>query len=202
MRFCNCSTSYNTVLSKIQWKKRSAHSTIIHRLTGFLVMCYSEGTRISLLLLTPVLLQTSSQSGSSYCGELSFFKGTHLLYALPALFFLIILGIIPPLLLISYPLCYRIFALLKISETRFVSILCKCIPLESLRPLFDSFQSSFRDNCRFFAGLYFLYRLTFLCSFAFLHNLNEFYLTAQTQLALILAVHAIVHPTSSTGTMW
>ena len=201
MRFCNCRTSKSTFLSRLHWKKRSAHSTIIHGLTGFLVMCYSEGTRISLLLLTPVLLQTNSQSGNSYVkqvvfynGEMDFFAGAHLLYALPALLFFIILGIIPPILLLSYPLCYRVFGLLKISETRFISILCKCIPLESLRPFFDSFQSSFRDNCRFFAGLYFLYRLTFLCSFAFMQNLNEFYLTAQAQLVVILTVHAIVQP--------
>lgn len=200
MRFCNCS-SKNRVISKIQQKKRGARSTIIHGLTGFLVMCYSECTRISLLLLTPVWLQGRSESGINYLrqvvfynGELSFFGGAHLLYAIPALFFLIFLGIMPPLLLISYPLCYKIFALLNISETRFISVLCKCIPLESLRPLFDSFQSSFRDNCRFFAGLYFSYRLIILCSFAFLHSLSEFYLMVQAQLVLILAIHTFVQP--------
>lgn len=60
MRFCNCS-SKNRVISKIQQKKRGARSTIIHGLTGFLVMCYSECTRISLLLLTPVWLQGRSE---------------------------------------------------------------------------------------------------------------------------------------------
>ena len=200
MRFCNCS-SKNRVISKIQQKKRGARSTIIHGLTGFLVMCYSECTRISLLLLTPVWLQGPSGSGVNYLrrvvfynGELSFFKGVHLLYAIPALFFLIFLGILPPLLLISYPLCYKVFAFLNISETRFISVLCKCIPLESLRPLFDSFQSSFRDNCRFFAGLYFSYRLIILCSFAFLHSLSEFYLMVQAQFVVILAIHTFVQP--------
>ena len=200
MKFCNCSSKYK-VLSKLHRKKVNARSTIIHGLTGFFVMCYSECTRTSLLLLTPVLLQTRSQKGNSYVrqavfynGELEFFKGTHLLYAIPATIVVIVLGIIPPLLLISYPLCYRVFALLRISETKFVRLLCKCIPLESLRPLFDSFQSTFRDNCRFFAGLYFIYRLTLLCSFSFLHNLNEFYLAAQAQFTFILAVHLIVQP--------
>lgn len=200
MNSCNCSAN-NKVLSKLRRKKINAYSTIIHGLTGFFVMCYSECTRISLLLLTPVLLQSSSQTGNSYVrevvffnGDLNFFKGTHLLYAIPALIFIVVLGIIPPLLLIAYPLCYKVFAFLKISESKFVKVLCRCIPLESLRPLFDSFQSSFRDNCRFFSGLYFLYRLVILCSFAFLHNLNEFYLMAQVQLLLILTVHLVVQP--------
>lgn len=202
MKFCNYSSKYQ-ITSKIRGKKQisSTRVTILHGLTGFLIMCYSECTRISLLLLTPVSLETSSQDNNNivkqvvfYNGELSFFGGKHVYYAIPALFCLIFLGLLPPLLLLSYPLCYKIFSVLKISETKFVSILCKCIPLESFRPFFDSFQSSFKDNCRFFAGLYFMYRLLTLFSFAYFHNLNSFYLMEQAQLVLILTIHTIVQP--------
>ena len=199
MRCCTCTSRFK-LLSKLRGK-RNPKNTIIHGLTGFLVMCYSECTRISLLLLTPTPLENMSKDGNNivknvvfYNGELTFFKGTHLYYALPALFFLITFGIIPPVLLISYPLCYRVFALLKISETKFVSIICKCIPLETFRPFFDSFQSTFKDKYRFFAGLYFIYRLTTLLSFAFMRNLTEFYLMIQAQLILILAIHTITRP--------
>ena len=200
MRCCNCQSRYR-IVSKMREKKVSARNTIIHGLTGFLVMCYSECTRVSLLILTPVSLKASSLEADQftrkvvfYNGELAFFKGKHLYYAIPALLVLILLGILPPLMLLSYPLCYRVFAFLKISETRFVSILCQVIPLESLRPFFDSFQSSFKDNYRFFAGLYFVYRLVMFFNFAYLHNLTEFYLMVQAQLVIILAVHAIIQP--------
>lgn len=200
MRFCNCSSKHH-FFSKIVGKTRSARATIIHGLTGFLVMCYSECIRISILILTPVSLETSSREGNSYIkqvvfynGELKFFKGEHLYYAIPALFVLLVFGILPPILLLSYPLCYKIFAILKISESKFVSLLCKCIPLESFRPFFDSFQSTFKDKYRFFAGLYFIYRLITLFSFAYFHNLTEFYLTVQAQLILVLAVHTIIQP--------
>lgn len=200
MQFCSCFRRCQ-MISRVRGERRNTKNTIIHGLTGFFVMCYSEYTRIALLLLTPVSLEKSSADSNNnvrdvvfYNGELTFLRGKHLYYALPALFILIILGILPPLLLIMYPLCYKIFAFFKISETKFVSILCKIMPLESFRPFFDSFQSSFKDEYRFFAGFYFIYRLTILLSFAFMHNLTEFYLLVQSQFVLILAVHSIVQP--------
>ena len=89
---------------------------------------------------------------------------THLFYAIPAGCLFIAFGIVPPVLLIAYPLCYKAFALLHINETRFVPFLCKIFPLEKLKPLFDAFQSAFKDNCRYFSGLYFVYRLIILSS--------------------------------------
>ena len=192
----------NQCTSKVCRIKFSAQHSIIHGLSGFLIICYSECTKISLILLTPGGLsgkgnareRTILRKVAFYNGELDYFQGKHLLYALPALFFIVIIGLVPPMLMIVYPLCYRVFGWLKISESRSVKLLCQCIPLEKLKPLFDSFQSSFKDEYRFFSGLYFLYRLLALLIFAFSHSLTSFYTTIQGFLLLILSTHAVIQP--------
>ena len=170
--------------------------SIIHGLSGFLVLCYSECIRVSLLILTSATVRGHKEKITVvyYNGELEYFSGKHLAYALPALLFLIVLGLGPPLLLISYPLCYRIFGLLKISESKFVKILCKCIPLERFKPLYDSFQSSFKDEYRFYSGLYFIYRLINLIALAMTPSITDYYILILIQFAVMFFLHAIVQP--------
>ena len=177
-------------------RKTDVKSSIIHGLSGFLVLCYSESIRVSLLILTPATVRGHKQNIEVvyYNGELEYFSGKHLPYALPALLFLIVLGLGPPLLLISYPLCYRIFGQLKISESKFVNVLCKCFPLERFKPLYDSFQSSFKDEYRFYSGLYFIYRLTILTAFPMTRNITTYYIVILIQFAVMFFLHAIAQP--------
>ena len=191
----------NNILVKVKGESAaSIKSTIIHAVSGFLVICYSECTRISLLLLTPAYLYTSNEEEihikhrvSFYNGELHFFRGKHLFYALPALFIVLTFGLLPPLILISYPLCYKVFTLLKVNETKFTKLLCTFIPLEKFKPFFDSFQSSFKDEYRMFSGLYFFYRLTTLLTFAFI-IITYYYVLVQIQFAVIFTVHVLCQP--------
>ena len=164
------------------------------------MICYSECIRISLSLVTqaPLFLLQKGKQGivfkrvAFYDGNLELFHDKHLFYALPALFIVLTLGILPPLILISYPLCYKLFALLRINETKFTKLLCTCLPLEKFKPFFDSFQSSFKDEYRLFSGLYFLYRLTTLVSFAFI-EIKYHYINVQIQFSVIFAVHGSVY---------
>ena len=176
--------------------KTDIKSTIIHSLSGFLVLCYSECTKISLLLLTPVTVYTSSGTYSAvfYNGELSYFRGKHLAYAIPALAFFIFFGLIPPVVLFSYPLCYRVFGYFNISESKFVVLLCKFIPLEKFKPFFDSFQSSHKDEYRFCSGLYFLYRLLILLQLFIIQSITIYYVMMIISLSFILCLHAAMQP--------
>ena len=174
-------------------------NTIIHGLSGFLIICYSEATKISLLLLTPVSLsmfgnEVFSSRVAASDGDLLFFQGKHLVYALPALLVLGVLGLAPPVLLFIYPLCYKLFGLLRISESRFIKVLCIVIPLENCKPFFDSFQSDFKDDFRFFAGLYFLYHLTTLASFVLVGQSLTFYIVVAVQILVMIFLHIIFQP--------
>ena len=122
-----------------------------------------------------------------------YFQDGHLKYAIPALIIETVLILMPPILLLIYPLCYRVFALLGVEETSFVKVLCKVTPLEKMKPLFDSFQGCYKDKYHFFAGLYFLYRLVALISFLALDSLMKFYIALEMQLILMLTIQATTY---------
>lgn len=197
-KYCHSKT-VNSILVRIKGgTAASTKSTIIHGVSGFLVICYSECARISFLLLTPATLYNSANNGyvknvALHNGALPFLRGKHLSYALPAIFIVIAFGVLPPLVLISYPLCYRVLSFLKLGETGFAKLLCTWFPLEKFKPFFDSFQSSFKDEYRFFSGLYFLYRFTTLATFAFSTTYN-YYIIVQAQFAAIFTIHAVCQP--------
>ncbi len=117
------------------------------------------------------------------------FSPMHLKYAIPALAILVIMSFLP-FLLILYPLVFKILAVCNLSESRFANVISRIIPI----PLLDTFQSSFKDNCRFFAGFYFVYRLFALLSYTYSYTLLFFYTVVELQLIVMLAVHAAAQP--------
>ena len=178
--------------------------SIIHGLSAFIVMTYSESTRVSLMILAMSTLRVGPENNRTpfqvafYNGNFSYMEQEHLTYAIPAIFFLITLVSIPPLLLLSYPLCYKLFALLRIEESRFVQITCKIFPLEKIKPLFDSIQGTFIDRYRFFAGMYFVYRLSLLLTFTYADTLLMYYTITGAQLMGMLVLHAVCRPYKKT----
>ena len=188
----------NKYIQKIKGRKTYISQSIIHGLSGFLVICYARSTKISLQILTPITLFGKNTSNEEkvvfYYGEFDYFKGDHLPYAIPAIFVFAFMGLLPPLLLLSFPLCYKVFALLRIQESKFTRILCKIFPLEKFKPFFDSFQGSFKDEYRYFAGLYFLYRLSALLIYIFSDYLATFYFLLELQFILTLTIHSWIQP--------
>lgn len=179
----------------------SMKSTMIHGFSAFLAMCYSQCAKVTLFILTPGRIHSIGEHYNSsiktvvfYHGDVRYMDRDHIKYALPALFFGITVVLVPPLLLLIYPLCYKVLAILHIEETRCINIICRVIPLENMKPVFDSFQSCFKDKYRFFAGLYFFYRLLALLSFLLTDSLTKFYIALEVQLILMLALQACTYP--------
>ena len=195
MKVCNCCGRRMVLNLK--------HS-IIHGLSAFIVMSYSECTKVSLKILVWSTLKVGPENNRTllyavfYNGEYSYMGREHLTYAIPAIFFILTMVLIPPLLLLSYPLCYKLFALLRIEESRFVQITCKIFPLEKIKPLFDAMQGTFKDRYRFFAGLYLLYRLFVLLTFAYSKTLTSYYSITGVQLVFLLFLHAVCRPYKKT----
>ncbi len=178
----------------MRFSYRTLKSTVIHGLTAFFILCYAQCTRVTILILNPSCLQGENiecvRRVVFRSGELPAFGSEHLKYAIPALLMLITFVTIPPLLLIAFPLSFKLLARCELSETRVVNWLSRIVPLQ----LLDSFQSCFQDNLRFFSGLYFFYRLFALIAYALSNTLIQFYLLVEIQVVLILAVHAIAQP--------
>lgn len=179
--------------------KHTFKNSIVHSLTTFLIMCYTQCIRVSFLLLTPTTI--FGRGGDKVRqvvfrnGEIDYFSKAHLPYAIPALLFLT-MALVTPILLVIYPLHNRVIAALKLDNKQWFVKVSKYISLEKMKPLLDSFQSCFKDNCRFFAGLYFFYRFLFLLTFTILaaESFTIFYAVIEVQLVAILALHAHVQP--------
>ena len=175
----------------------SVKNTLIHGFSAFFVMSYSQCAKVTLFILNPGRVYSMGSVNITsvvfYHGDYLYLKGDHLKYALPAVLFGITIVLIPPLLLVVYPLCYKVLALFHMEETRCTHIICQVLPLERMKPVFDSFQGCFKDKYRFFAGLYFIYRLVALLSFLITDSLTKFYIALEVQLIVMLTLQATTY---------
>ena len=184
-------------------EKHVIHKTsIVHGIATFLVLSYTQYTVTSFQILSRLSLYGEGGRRLRYVvylqGSVEYFAVEHLPYAIPAVFTILLLSIPPPLLLISYPLMWKIKAKLSSSCAKKSSEISQSEitiwPIRKLLPLIDSFQGVFRDNHRMFAGLLFLWRMILTAIFAFSANVNEFFVLTEIALLLFLSLHAVSRP--------
>ena len=174
-------------------QQRTLKGAVIHGLSAFFVMCYAQCTRVSFQILSSMYLYKGNEIYQKVVfrsGELRPFQGEHLKYAIPALLFHLTLVMVPPILLLVYPLLCKLLGTCRLSESWIANKLTSHIPLQ----LLDTFQGCFQDNMRFFAGLYFLYRMFALAAYAFANGFPQFYTFVELQLIIILMLHAVAQP--------
>lgn len=179
-------------------RKASHHKyNIIHGLSAFFITCYVQLMRVSFRILLPTHVYglNSSESHYSivyYSGHLNYFEGKHLFYAIPALFCTVFMIILPPLALLLYPHYLKFFALCGWAESRPIKLFS--VPFVKGKHFFDSFQSSYKNNFRFVAGLFFIYRMMILVSYIMSIGYDMFYLIIAAQLIVMILLHFLMQP--------
>ena len=176
-------------------------ASVIHGISSFLMIGYAQCINISLSLLLQVRMYITQNGEFKQTkivhvllnGEIVYFSKQHLPYAIPALLCLLTVGLLPPALLLTYPLLNKAISLLGLEDNRFVVITYGLLPINTLKPLLDSFQGCFKDNFRFLAGLYFLYRWTILI-ISTTTEFNIYYIAISSVLLFILSLHTIAQP--------
>ena len=175
-------------------------SSVVHGISAFLILCYSQCIRISLNLLNtyPLFVRDGSNLTVSrrtwLNGDIVYFSPGHLPYALPALFCLLVIGLLPPMLLLAYPLSNKVLTIFGLEESKVVNFISLKLRITSLKPLLDSFQGSFKDNMRFFAGLYFHYRWIALIVNIIPSDFDIIYTAMGIFIVIILMMHAVCQP--------
>ena len=178
------------------FRPRTLKAAFTHGLSTLLIVSFSQCARVSFFILTPARLYvgiTHSIQVVFYSGNLQPFVGDHLKYAIPAVFFLFFLVILPLLWLLSYPLLFKILGLCHVSESKFSTYLSRLFPVE----LLDFFQSCFKENHRYFAGLYLLYRMIPLVIFANVHRLLQIHAVLAVLFLIMFTLHSVVQPYKS-----
>ena len=127
-------------------------------LSAFLVLCYSQCTKITFQMLSRELIVSNEGLPAipvTEYGGLLYFHSDHLMYAIPALICLLTAIFLPILYLLIIPLMLQLLSMCGLSEHVIINTLLKVLYQPKLMPLIDIFQSSFKPKLRFFAGVYF-----------------------------------------------
>ena len=173
-------------------------SSITHGLSAFLVMVYAQCATISFEILAFTYLYSKghvyNRTVVTYLGDISYFHPRHLPYAIPALFCLIFVVVLPTIILLLYPSCFKVISAFHLGDYKCGSWMLQKIPHAYLKPFADSLQSCFKDNLRFFAGLYFVYRLALLISWVTSSLITQRLMLLQFLFTSMLLVHSIFQP--------
>ena len=174
-------------------------NSIVHGISTFLILSYTLYTVTSFQILSRITIHGEGEeiyrSVVYLQGNMDYFGDSHLLYAIPAVIVLLFFSIPPPLLLISYPLLWKVKAKVKSNAKALESENDATIwPIRKLLPLIDSFQGVFRDKYRMFAGLLFLWRFILTAIFAFSSDLTQFFVSTEIALLIFFTIHAVVRP--------
>ena len=114
---------------------------IIHVICCLLLLSYTSLASTSLLLMRPLLFNDVDKVYTYVSPDIEYFHGRHLVYAIVAMLFTIVIVIGLPLLLALEPFLN--------SKINFVKI----------KPLLDQFQGCYKDKYRYFAAYYMICRL-------------------------------------------
>ena len=191
---CNCSARLSC---RFCHRIMPRQFSIVQGLIAFVVICYSQCARTSFQILTVARVLGMGKNWSKnvvfYDGSISYFSREHLPYAIPAVFMLIIVVAPLPLVLLFDPF------LLKV-EGRLVQhgLLKPCLLWTLFRmkfkPFLDSFQGCFRDDTRYFAGLFFFYRVVIYITSMMAKNTFEFNIYLEAILIVMLTIQATFQP--------
>ena len=188
-------TKFSRRFKMAKWMVSSKHS-IIEALSTLIIMVYSKCTFTTFSILWNQQLYSGIHPTVrvvSLQGELEFFSTQHLPYAVMAIFVLVLFTIPLPLILLLYPLSNKVISKLGLGETLVVRIISTMLPLSKFLPFFDFFQGTFKNQYRFFSGLYFIYRIIMLAS-VLIPIVSMSYLTVTLLVIAMLVVHTLACP--------
>ena len=173
--------------------RRDIRGSIINTLSAFIILCYSQCVRVTFSILIRARLDSKDHSHPTHVplfnGELKYMKGGHLYFAVPAILCLIIIILPPPLILLAEPLLIKISSKLPRGIAYFFYRMRM-----KMKPFLDSFQGCFKDSCRIFAGLFFLYRIIIHFPALYSGKVVLGYMTAEGILFLLLLLHCLAQP--------
>ena len=168
-------------------------TSLVDAFATFILLSYVKIIRVSLLLTTYNTVHdmnsTVIMKVLHYDPTISYGSGEHIPFMAVGIFLLVTFGLFFPLLLILYQ----------------VRLLQKCLHLlkmnrNGLRIFMDAFQGCYKDgkdngpDRRFFAGLYFVFRLLVFGTFNLFWTNKELYITLQSLMILFALVTAILRP--------
>ena len=195
---CRVSGRIRRLITKIQSHKHSIGEAILPAFAAFFLLSYNKFCMTSSLLTNSQLLVLDNGEPASpindslrvyFAGSYSFYDPQYrTLYLIPASIVFATFVAIPPILLLDFPIKALEMCLIK------VPFLWRKYPVGKVHILLDTFQGCFKNKMRFFAGLYFLFRLAINITYNMTDNWGVQYLIQQLLCSLMVGLLLICQP--------
>ncbi len=175
-------------------RKRSLSEAVLPGFSAFLLLSYTKLALTPSYILRQVALLDSQgreihPKRAYFAGHLSVHDKSYLLYyVLPASIIFATFVAIPPLLLLDYPLRMFEWCLNR------VNCLWQFYPVGKVHFFLDTFQGCFKNKYRFFAGLYFVFRLVINLNYSFTQTWLEQFVIKEIACILMIMLLAICQP--------
>ena len=173
--------------------KRTLASAIIPAFSAFLLLSYTKFSTISsyILLSLPLLREDGTLVAPNrvyYAGQYTTDDAAYKKYKITAYVVYCTFVAIPPLLLLDFP--RRIF---EWAISKF-DCLWQHYPADKIQILLDTFQGCYKNKMRFFAGLYFVFRLVINLTYIYTQVWFDQYLVQQVACSIMVALLSICQP--------
>ena len=193
---------YCTCRVKCFQRFRFSHKSVTHGVCAFLVLCFAKINVLAFGILKSADITyingTSFRKAVFLQGSLKYFGDLlYDVYAVGSLFTIVTVISIPTMILVFHPIMIGIVRYFEWGETNIVLFINKVLLIHKLKPVLDSFQGDYKDNLRFFSGLYsFLYRIIFFSIVVIVSSPEVDYLLLMmiTFFMIILLIHVLVMP--------
>ena len=168
---------------------------LTHAFAAFVLLSYTKfSLTSSYLVTTQTLVDVNghylTQQRVYYNGQyVANESGYVLKYYLPACIVFATFVAIPPLLLLDYPMKWFEACIHKVRCLR------RLYPAVKVQILLDTFQGCYKNNMRFFAGLYLIFRLVINVSYIYTTWLEQ-YIIQQIVCTLFIVLLAVCQPYS------
>ena len=181
-------------------------TSLVHGIATCLILTYGDLVSVSFLLLTPVQLRVPHGTNvandiegglwrSLYNGDFAYFGFPHCLYGILAIFVVVVFGFLPPLFLVSYPWLPQ---LLRKCSKRLGDKVEGWYQKRVVHYFLDLFQGHFKDNHRYFAGMWLVYRLILHANNAFTPDCRTSFAIQISFSIIFLLLHSILQPNRKT----
>ena len=185
---------------------RLSGQSAAHGLAAFFILVYTSFLSFGATLCNHNVIEPSKPSNASaiavleFQGNLGFFEtAKHIVFTVVILLLSVFIILLPTCLLLVYPALPQVQA--KLQHSKYKALQCfselKCLNLFSsprIQQFGDLFQSSYKDNCRFFAGVLLLVRIVVVVAWNISRSRVEGYILMTALSIAVLAFHSLIHP--------
>ena len=174
-------------------KARSMGESVLPAFASFLLLSYTKFSLVSLYIVTwnPLMDRFGASKTDHkfvyFAGQFEYNSKQYSPYFLAAIAVICTFVLIPPLILLDYPLRAVEWV---VSKSR---CLQRVYPVDKVHIFLDTFQGCYRNKMRFFAGLYFIFRLLINTSYGFNTWILQF-LIKEIACLLMVTLIAICKP--------